>query len=136
MLNQTDLEAFGYYDMFENQQRPPYSGYTPLKMAKQFAQVMEQVLNRETAAGLIEEEYTEWWNAYASPAEELKELADLVYVIYGYANVRGWNLDEALRRVHVSNMSKLGDDGRPLFRADGKVMKGPNYKKPDLGDLV
>ena len=105
-------------------------------MAKQFAQVMEQVLDREVAAGLIEEEYTEWWNAYANPAEELKELADLVYVVYGYANVRGWNLDEALRRVHVSNMSKLGDDGRPLFRADGKVMKGPNYKKPDLGDLV
>jgi predicted HAD superfamily Cof-like phosphohydrolase len=44
--------------------------------------------------------------------------------------------DEAVRRVHKSNMSKLGYDGRPIFREDGKVLKGPNYKKPDLSDLV
>lgn len=136
MLNRTDLEAFGYYEMFENQEKPLYSGYSPLKMVKQFASSMNQKLDREVAAGLVEEEYTEWWNAYAEPVEELKELADLVYVTYGYANVRGWNLDEAVRRVHASNMSKLGDDGKPIYREDGKVLKGPNYKKPDLGDLV
>jgi predicted HAD superfamily Cof-like phosphohydrolase len=45
-------------------------------------------------------------------------------------------IDEACRRVHKSNMSKLGDDGKPIFREDGKVLKGPNYKKPDLSDLV
>ncbi|MGH0000093.1 hypothetical protein ACQU0X_08430 [Pseudovibrio ascidiaceicola] len=43
---------------------------------------------------------------------------------------------EALVRVHASNMSKLGDDGKPLYREDGKVLKGPNYKAPDLSDLV
>lgn len=43
---------------------------------------------------------------------------------------------EAVRRVHASNMSKLGDDGKPIRREDGKVMKGPNYKEPDLSDLV
>lgn len=45
-------------------------------------------------------------------------------------------IDEAFIRVHKSNMSKLGDDGKPIFREDGKVLKGPNYKKPDLSDLV
>lgn len=45
-------------------------------------------------------------------------------------------VDEAFKRVHNSNLSKLGDDGKPIFREDGKVLKGPNYKKPDLSDLI
>ena len=65
----------------------------------------------------------------------LKELADLVYVCYQYAENMGWFLDEALNRVHESNMSKLGEDGKPIYREDGKVLKGPNYKPPDLSDL-
>ena len=48
----------------------------------------------------------------------------------------GWDLDEALDRVHESNMTKLGEDGKPIRREDGKVLKGPNYKAPDLTDLV
>ena len=47
-----------------------------------------------------------------------------------------WDLEQALRRVHRSNMSKLGDDGKPIYREDGKVLKGPNYQPPDLSDLV
>ena len=66
----------------------------------------------------------------------LKELADLVYVCYQYAENMRWDLDEALNRVHESNMSKLGDDNKPIYRDDGKVLKGPNYKPPDLSDLV
>jgi predicted HAD superfamily Cof-like phosphohydrolase len=66
----------------------------------------------------------------------LKELADLVYVCYQYAENLGWDLDEALNRVHVSNMSKLGPDGQPIRREDGKVLKGPNYQPPTLIDLV
>ena len=66
----------------------------------------------------------------------LKELADLVYVCYQYAENMGWFLDEALDRVHQSNMSKLGEDGKPIYREDGKVLKGPNYKPPDLSDLT
>ena len=66
----------------------------------------------------------------------LKELADLVYVCYQYAENMGWLLDEALNRVHESNMSKLGEDGKPIYREDGKVLKGPNYKPPELSDLV
>jgi predicted HAD superfamily Cof-like phosphohydrolase len=66
----------------------------------------------------------------------LKELADLVYVCYQYAENLGWDLDEALNRVHRSNMSKLGEDGEPVYREDGKVLKGPNYEPPNLSDLV
>ena len=69
-------------------------------------------------------------------AECLKELADLVYVCYQYAENLGWDLDEALDRVHRSNMSKLDENGQPLYRADGKVLKGPNYQPPYLNDLV
>ena len=66
----------------------------------------------------------------------LKELADLVYVCYQYAENQGWDLDEALDRVHKSNMSKLDEDGQPIYRKDGKVLKGPNYAPPNLEDLV
>ena len=66
----------------------------------------------------------------------LKELADLVYVCYQYAVNMGWNLDEAMHRVHESNMSKLDENGNPVLREDGKVLKGPNYQPPNLEDLV
>lgn len=66
----------------------------------------------------------------------LKELCDLQYVLSGFAVTFGLPLGEAFKRVHESNMSKLGPDGKPIYREDGKVLKGPNYKKPDLSDLV
>ena len=72
----------------------------------------------------------------SNKADILKELADLVYVCYQYAENQGWDLDEALHRVHESNMSKLDEDGQPIFRKDGKVLKGPNYAPPNLEDLV
>ena len=67
--------------------------------------------------------------------DALKELADLVYVCYQYAENMNWFLDEALHRVHKSNLSKLGEDGEPIYREDGKVLKGPNYQAPSLEDL-
>ena len=93
---------------------------------------------------LIIEEFKEFLEAEGSlfrehpsvQEEALKELADLVYVCYQYAENMGWLLDEALNRVHISNMSKLGEDGKPIYREDGKVLKGPNYKPPDLSDLT
>ena len=69
-------------------------------------------------------------------AECLKELADLVYVCYQYAANMDWDLDEALHRVHESNMSKLDKNGKPIYREDGKVLKGPNYAPPNLENLV
>lgn len=66
----------------------------------------------------------------------LKELADLVFVCYQAAENMEWNLDEAMRRVFESNMSKLDDTGIPVRNEHGKVLKGPNYLPPDLSDLV
>ena len=98
---------------------------------------------RSYQKNLIVEEFKEFLEAEGSlfrdhpsiQQEALKELADLVYVCYQYAENMGWFLDEALDRVHKSNMSKLGEDGNPIYREDGKVLKGPNYKPPTLEDL-
>lgn len=95
-------------------------------------------------AKLIVEEYTEVIDALCifeqedktTHAELLKELADLVFVCYQMAENMGWNLDETMYRVFQSNMSKLDDNGKPVRNEYGKVLKGPNYKKPDLIDLV
>ena len=64
-----------------------------------------------------------------------KELADLQYVVSGMVVALGIPMEEVFARVHKSNMSKLVN-GKPLKREDGKVLKGPNYKKPDLSDLA
>ena len=64
-----------------------------------------------------------------------KELADLQYVLSGMVVALGIPMQEVFRRVQASNMSKLVN-GKPLKREDGKVLKGPNYKKPDLSDLA
>ena len=98
-----------------------------------------------TQTSLIAEEYREFIDASEVAVSSLqnprareaalKELADLVYVCFQYAVAAGWELDEALDRVHQSNLSKLVD-GKPLKREDGKVLKGPNYKPPTLIDLV
>ena len=87
---------------------------------------------------LIDEECNEFKYAVDNEGyeEELKELADLVYVCFQYAENMEWDLEEALDRVHKSNMSKLGLDGKPIRRADGKVLKGPEYQPPNLKDLV
>jgi len=94
--------------------------------------------NRTMQQGLIAEEFQEFNEAVANePYEnELKELADLVYVCFQYAENMEWDLEEALDRVHKSNMSKLGLDGKPIRRSDGKVLKGPNYQPPILNDLI
>ena len=100
--------------------------------------------SRNKQKNLIVEEFKEFLEAEGMlfrnntqfPAEALKELADLVYVCYQYADNMNWFLDEALDRVHKSNMSKLDEDGHPIYRDDGKVLKGPNYKPPNLTDLV
>lgn len=68
-------------------------------------------------------------------ADLLKEMADLLYVLRGMAVVFALPLDEGFNRVHASNMSKLGTDGKPVYREDGKIMKGPNYAPPKLDDL-
>ncbi len=87
---------------------------------------------------LIEEEVRELREA--AEAGDLVEvadaLADIVYVAYGTAHVYGVDLDAVLTEVHDSNMTKLGADGRPVRRADGKVLKGPSYRAPEVARIL
>ena len=100
--------------------------------------------SRNMQKNLIVEEFKEFLeaegmlfrNSQSLHEDAIKELSDLVYVCYQYAANMGWDLDEALRRVHKSNMSKLDEDGKPTYRADGKVLKSANYQPPTLSDLV
>lgn len=105
----------------------------------------KSVENLKLRTSLIREESNELqeelWNTAQTgkiSANLLKEGADLLYVLLGtFVSLGlGDQLTEAFKRVHESNMSKLGEDGKPVFRYDGKVMKGPNYKPPNLEDLV
>ena len=63
-------------------------------------------------------------------------LTDILYVTYGMAHSFGIDIDECFRTVHVSNMSKLDEDGKPIYRDDGKVLKGPNYRPPNLKEIM
>lgn len=73
-----------------------------------------------------------WMPSLIDRKKLTKELADILYVVYGTAVTFGLPLQEVFEAVHESNMSKLGEDGKPIYREDGKVLKGPNYKEPDL----
>jgi len=63
-------------------------------------------------------------------------LTDILYVVYGAGHAFGIDLDECYHEVHRSNMSKLGADGKPIYREDGKILKGPNYFHPNLKDIL
>jgi predicted HAD superfamily Cof-like phosphohydrolase len=110
---------------------------SPSDMVKEFMSVTEQVVDPDLYEDLIVEEFYEWVNADKDSVEELKELADLVYVIFGYAEARGYNLDVALVRVHQNNVGRcIQPDGTVQRRADGKIIKNPDYPKVQLEDLI
>ena len=87
---------------------------------------------------LIEEELDELKQAILD--KNIKEVADaltdILYVTYGAGHAFGINLDKCFEEVQNSNMSKLGKDGKPIYNERGKVMKGPNYFKPDLSKFI
>ena len=87
---------------------------------------------------LIREELSELKEAVEK--KDIKEVADaltdILYVTYGAGHAFGINLDKCFEEVQNSNMSKLGSDGKPIYNEHGKVMKGPDYFKPDLGKFV
>ena len=87
---------------------------------------------------LINEELEEFKEAVKN--NDLKEavdaLTDILYVTYGAGHAFGVNLDKCFDEVQKSNMSKLGNDGKPIYNENGKVMKGPNYFKPDLSKFI
>ena len=87
---------------------------------------------------LISEEFEEFKEAVKN--NDLKEVADaltdILYVTYGAGHAFGIDLDKCFNEVQNSNMSKLGIDGKPIYNESGKVMKGPNYFKPDLSKYI
>ena len=87
---------------------------------------------------LIQEELDELKEAMANNdlLEVADALTDLLYVTYGAGHAFGIDLDKCFNEVQNSNMSKLGEDGKPIYNEFGKVMKGPNYFKPDLSKFV
>jgi predicted HAD superfamily Cof-like phosphohydrolase len=87
---------------------------------------------------LIKEELEELTEAMQKKdlLEVADALTDILYVTYGAGHAFGINLDACFNEVQNSNMSKLGEDGKPIYNESGKVMKGPNYFKPDLSKFV
>tara|TARA_Y100001935_G_C16951022_1_gene334663 strand:+ start:69 stop:440 length:372 start_codon:yes stop_codon:yes gene_type:complete len=87
---------------------------------------------------LIQEELAEFKDAIDK--KDIKEVADaltdILYVTYGAGHAFGINLDKCFKEVQSSNMSKLGNDGKPIYNEKGKVMKGPKYFKPNLNKFV
>ena len=87
---------------------------------------------------LINEELEEFKEAIKN--NDIKEVADaltdILYVTYGAGHAFGINLDNCFNEVQQSNMSKLGNDGKPIYNEEGKVMKGPKYFKPDLNKFL
>lgn len=141
--NEKQLELFEYWSPPEYEDPRLKS---PLDMVKEYSRVSNQKPDHVLYNRLIAEEFNEWDDQVSlysvkspdyKPEDELKELSDLVYVIYGYANAKGWNLDEAVRRVHENNMGRMYQpDGTIKRRPDGKIEKNKNYPKVHLGDLV
>jgi NTP pyrophosphatase (non-canonical NTP hydrolase) len=133
-------------DMWDYFDEPEKEASGIMGMVQEFARTTGQKPTTTMSAHLIDEEYEEWseectrYHRYVwgyQPKEELKELADLLYVVYGYANTRGWDLDEAVRRVHENNMGRMYQpDGSIKRREDGKILKNKDYPKVELGDLV
>ena len=87
---------------------------------------------------LIKEELEELTEAMKNKdlLEVADALTDILYVTYGAGHAFGIDLDKCFDEVQNSNMSKLGEDGKPIYNELGKVMKGPNYFKPDLSKFV
>ena len=87
---------------------------------------------------LISEELEELWDACKDKdiVSIADALTDILYVTYGAGHAFGIDLDKCFAEVQRSNMSKLGKNGKPIYREDGKVMKGPNYSEPDLKNTL
>lgn len=126
-----------------------YTLYTPMGMVDEFhrafgVEVNEKPLDiiplelRKLRESLVTEEYKEFIDALwrGDMVEIADSLADLAYVVYGTAVSLGIDLDAVFREVHRSNMTKLGEDGKPIYREDGKVLKGPNFEPPRIREVM
>ncbi|QOR46728.1 nucleoside triphosphate pyrophosphohydrolase family protein [Trueperella pecoris] len=107
-------------------------------VAEEFAELVGAVYGRQARA-TIEDAYTAARSSddgTRDTVEVADALADLTYVIYGMALELGIPLADVLREVQASNMSKLGADGKPIYREDGKVLKGPGFFQPDIAGAL
>jgi predicted HAD superfamily Cof-like phosphohydrolase len=121
---------------------------TNFEKVKKFMEIFGQEIKEKAAFpnnkvtslryDLIKEELEEFREAIDS--RDIKEVADaltdILYVTYGAGHAFGINLDKCFEEVQNSNMSKLDPYGKPIFNEKGKVMKGPNYFKPDLSKFI
>lgn len=93
---------------------------------------------RELRKSLLEEEWTEYLEG--EQADDIVEiadaLADIIYIAYGTAVAYGIPMDRVFAEVHRSNMSKLGEDGKPIYRDDGKVLKPSTWSPPDIRGIL
>jgi predicted HAD superfamily Cof-like phosphohydrolase len=121
---------------------------TPLEQVYEFTEANElprpstpelpDFATRKLRKKLLREEYNEYLDGEDN--DDLVEIADalcdILYIVYGTGITYGLPMKELFDEVHRSNMSKLGEDGTPIRREDGKILKGPNYFKPDLASIV
>ena len=143
MINEHDIKDMDTEGVMWEYYNPPTKKkdnpmLTVTQMVKTFGQVLDQKPDPNLYMRLITEEYQELMLDARTEIEELKELADLVYVIYGYANAKGViNLEEALNRVHENNLGRCFQPDRTILRrGDGKIIKNKAYPNVDLRDLV
>ena len=124
-------QARKFREVFGQEILPNISRYGFIK--KQLWDMQTRLIREEAGEFLVaaDECFADPENTKARE-EVVKELSDLVFVCYQFAATYGIDLDKAMTLVFESNLSKLDEQGKPIFRADGKVLKGPNYAPPHL----
>ena len=137
MITENDIKDLDDEGVMWEYYNFPTTQRSTADMVREFSHKLLQTPDPTLYSKLICEEYEEWLNENPHTVGDLKELADLVYVIYGYAYAVGYSLDEAIRRVHENNLGRcLQPDGTIKRREDGKVVKNPDYPKVNLEDLI
>jgi len=128
-------QAQKFREVFNQECLPNISRYGFIK--KQLWDMQSRLIREEAAEFLTAAD-----ECFADPEnpktreEVVKELSDLVFVCYQFAATYDIDLDKAMTLVFESNLSKLDEQGKPIYREDGKVLKGPNYQPPKLADCL
>ena len=128
-------QAREFRETFGQEILPNISRYGFIK--KQLWDMQTRLIREEASEFLVaaDECFADPENTKARE-EVVKELSDLVFVCYQFAATYGIDLDKAMTLVFESNLSKLDEQGKPIYREDGKVLKGPNYQPPNLADCL
>jgi NTP pyrophosphatase (non-canonical NTP hydrolase) len=140
-MNRTE-QAIEFRRVFDQKMLPAGSASVPAELLPdlkmQLALIEEEGNEFKEAldAWIAVKENSDTDTLYAFKEQVIKELSDLAFVCEQMAAFLGIDLETAMCRVFKSNMSKLDENGKPMYREDGKVLKGPNYQPPDLSDLV